>query len=709
MKRKRNFLKRLAAITSAMAFALGGLLLGSTTAAKVYAEETDVKTDGDWEYRVLEDGTAEITGYDGKAKDIEIPGEMDGLVVTSLGYNIFANLETYDSVTVPKSVTHIEKGSFGFAILMDGGLIAMMTALRICGYAGSAAEAYANDNGFKFCDVETEWSYGIWGSNDDEIYILGYNGKKTEIEIPGTIDGKKVVGIQAFAFQSDNLLKSVKLPDSVTYVGPGAFEYCKSLETIIANGEIEIYDNAFSECHSLTNVTMPNVSRVDYMAFSDCASLKTISISGYIGFAAFAGCTSLENVVILSGVESIGDYAFSGCSNLIKVSIPDSVTRIGGNAFYGTPWLESERTKNPIVIVNDVVIDAQTTSGKVSVPEGVTCIENYAFEGCSSLTEVSIPDSVTTIGNSAFSDCSSLTEVSIPDSVTWIGVRAFLGCSSLTEVSIPKEVKNIYEHAFGYYRDEKYNEVKIPDFIIYGYPDTVAEAYAKENGFTFIEIKDESEEKPTEAPTEKPTEAPSDAAITVETTGELASKLEMTNEEIFSAVSKVFTEEQLEAIRMGTTPLDIVFDITNIDSSIAENDKELIGKAVENIPGNDKFNFKVMNYLDLKLGAIIDGKELAVSETDGMITVSVELENPANGTYKVIRIHDGKTDVIDSKLSKDGKRLTFATDKFSTYAIVYSDVASGDSVSAGVIVMLTLGALAAAVLLTVNKFKTVKV
>lgn len=480
---------------------------------------------------------------------------------------------------------------------------------------------------------------------------------------------------------------------------------------------------------------------------------------GHRANIAFSSCNELTEISIPDGVTSIEGYAFSNCSGLKKLMIPESVTSIGANAFDGTPWLESEREKNPIVVVNGIVIDAQTASGKVTIPEGVTVIGDMAFNNCNDLTEVIIPESVTSIGQmafdfctglteiripgsvtnigglafdfctgltkitiegatsietSAFFRCSALTEVTIPESVTSIGYNAFAWCDALTDITIPKGVTSIGNRAFGYkYSGENDSNGyaiydKVPDFTIYGYPDTAAEAYAKENGFTFIEIKDESEEKPTEAPTEKPTEAPSDAAITVETTGELASKLEMTNEEIFSAVSKVFTEEQLEAIRMGTTPLDIVFDITNIDGSISENDKELIGKAVENIPGNDKFNFKVMNYLDLKLGAIIDGKELAVSETEGMITVSVELEKPANGTYKVVRIHDGSTDVIDSQLSKDGARLTFKTDKFSTYAIVYSDVASGDSVPAGVIVMITLGVLTAAALLTVNKFKTVK-
>ena len=40
-------------------------------------------------------------------------------------------------------------------------------------------------------------------------------------------------------------------------------------------------------------------------------------------------------------------------------------------------------------------------------------------------------------------------------------------------------------------------------------------------------------------------------------------------------------------------------------------------------------------------------------------------------TYYIIRMHDGKAEVIPSSVEND--KITFATDKFSTYAIIYSD------------------------------------
>ncbi|MDE5771140.1 MAG: leucine-rich repeat protein [Ruminococcus sp.] len=156
----------------------------------------------------------------------------------------------------------------------------------------------------------------------------------------------------------------------------------------------------------------------------------------------------IKEVIIEDGVTSIGDYAFYGCSSLTSVTVSDSVKSIGYGAFYDTLWLEEKQEENPLVIINNIVIDGQKCSDDVVIPDGVTSIEDYAFSDCSSLTSVTIPDSVTSIGAAAFDDCSNLTSVTIPDSVTSIGINAFNRCSSLTSVTIPDSVTSIGSGAF---------------------------------------------------------------------------------------------------------------------------------------------------------------------------------------------------------------------------------------------------------------------
>ena len=127
-----------------------------------------------------------------------------------------------------------------------------------------------------------------------------------------------------------------------------------------------------------------------------------------IGHGVFAYCGSLKSVTIPDSVTSIGSSAFADCNSLAHITIPNSVTNIGYHAFFRTKWLEDRRKENPLVIVNHILIDAQTASGEVVIPDGVTSIGDSAFSHCRKLTNVIIPNSVTSIGDFAFSSCYSL-------------------------------------------------------------------------------------------------------------------------------------------------------------------------------------------------------------------------------------------------------------------------------------------------------------
>ena len=63
------------------------------------------------------------------------------------------------------------------------------------------------------------------------------------------------------------------------------------------------------------------------------------------------------------------------------------------------------------------------------------------FFECSHITHIFIPNTVTSIGDWAFDGCSSLTNITIPNSVTSIGYWVFSGCSSLANINIPKRFK----------------------------------------------------------------------------------------------------------------------------------------------------------------------------------------------------------------------------------------------------------------------------
>ncbi|MCM1307807.1 MAG: leucine-rich repeat domain-containing protein [Butyrivibrio sp.] len=447
-----------------------------------------------------------------------------------------------------------------------------------------------------------------------------------------------------------------------------------------------------------------------------------------------------EKVIIPDTVTSIGVAAFWGCSSLKEIVIPDSVTYIGGVAFEGTKWLEEQRAKSPLVAVNGILVDAKTAKGDVKIPDGVVKISPLAFSENKDVTSVEMPDTVAEIGFQAFARCTSLKSVklsegltatsnalfifcdalesvNIPWRMTYIARDTFYCCSSLERIDIPFGVTEIAEEAFcgTAIRDitlpegvEKIGDkafdcdmlesVKIPrsvkeigenlfggdaeNKVIYGYAGTAAEAYAAENDIAFMVLDTNPSEEIFSTITVNPA------------AGDTAAEFEMGKMDIMYPFSLLLDKEEFEDAIYGNIRFDITLSVTKTDESVSEADRELILNAVDSASKEGKANYKVMNYFDIQFGATVGDREVKVIESPKAITISVPIDNAANGVYKVARIHGGEAELLDAELSGDGTRLIFETDKFSTYAIVYSDVASGGGAPTKLIALFVLAGLA---------------
>lgn len=195
----------------------------------------------------------------------------------------------------------------------------------------------------------------------------------------------------------------------------------------------------------------------------------------------------IKKVVIEDGITQIDGLSFAGFKNLTEVIIPDSVTSIGGNAFEGTPWLKARQAENPLVIVNGNLIDAQTCSGNVVIPDSVKSISYYAFYS-SKVASVTIPDGVISIEYNTFSNCSNLTSITIPESVTSI-YEAFDNCENLSEITILNPDCEISDYSISNGYDYDKGEYYF-NGTIYGYTNSTAQAYADKNGFNFQSLGD---------------------------------------------------------------------------------------------------------------------------------------------------------------------------------------------------------------------------
>ena len=226
------------------------------------------------------------------------------------------------------------------------------------------------------------------------------------------------------------------VPDVVTKIGRGAFWECESLREVrISDSVTEIEGGAFYRCVSIKFIVDSengSYSSIDGALFDKDGR---ILIAGHplvhngvccipdsvteIGERAFFECRSLREVRIPDSVTEIGIFAFCKCSSLREIRIPDSVTEIRKSAFVGC---YSARfivdSKNRYYSSKDGALfnkEAKTLivgyplvcNGVCNIPDSVTEVRNWAFDGCGSLREVCIPDSVKEIGENAFYGCDS--------------------------------------------------------------------------------------------------------------------------------------------------------------------------------------------------------------------------------------------------------------------------------------------------------------
>lgn len=405
--------------------------------------------DGDFRYRIQEDGTVIITGHaatrEKKKEDgsvsylaggqeyLEIPATIQGMTVTAIDNYTFTNTVNMKTIVFPESLREIGESTF-----WDSGITSVRFPSSLTKIGDGAFTDCKNLEKVEFADGEAVdigkgafrgariksffvpdshpnlavYQGVLFEKNKKELIAYPIADTRASYEIPR---GIRVIGQEAF---SCSALESVTVPDSVTEIGFCAFSGCNSLSEILLPDSVRIIRAyAFSACEALKYAQLgAGVTEIEWNAFGSCESLQSIYLPASLERldpSAFSECTSLQAVTVSKNNPNFFDVdnvLFSGNKLLLfpagldcdEYTVPDFVRIISGDAFHDTKIRKLTIPEN-VLMIWDGAFDYMPNLEELYLQEGLLVMP-YGYYETTNLKEITVPASVTLI-QSGFGDC----------------------------------------------------------------------------------------------------------------------------------------------------------------------------------------------------------------------------------------------------------------------------------------------------------------
>ena len=325
-----------------------GLTFFATLASGLACPFASLSADqvGPYTYEVVGDSVT-ITAFSKEVGgEVEIPAEIVGLPVQTIGPGAFQNCSLLTSVSIPPSLTSIGKRAF-----------------------------------------------------QDCAGLLRIRFHHSE----------NLTRIDDWAFEGCSGITTLTLPSSITTIGDYVFEDCKGMTSItLPEDLVSLGSWVFEDCNSLTSITIPpGVTSLGLRLFYRCHALRQVDLPPtvtVIRSGAFEECSALPSIDLPEGLTMIGDSAFWNCSGLSSLSIPESVTAVGRQAFTGCSALRVLRMPAGVTSIGEYAFEQCTALRTVAIPDTVAFIGEHAFDRCTALKEVLFCGDAPTLGRDAFPD-----------------------------------------------------------------------------------------------------------------------------------------------------------------------------------------------------------------------------------------------------------------------------------------------------------------
>ena len=384
------------------------------------------------EYEVV-DAKVTIKGYKGTEKAIAIPEKIDDHPVTAIAESAFADNTALEVLVLPSSIStmgqSILKGCTALRALRSPLLGERITKNSHLGYLfGSATYA---DNAR---DVPASLKL---------------------LEINGNFDS-----IHDFAFFECNDLVAVRLADRIVSLGKYAFYGCFSMKYLTVDRLKQLGDHALDSCAAFVSLEFTDsLTEIGLGALQGCTDLRRLTLpfvggsateNTYLGYVFGAEYPDFakgyypgrfQEITVLEGCISLGDYAFFECETLRKVTLPEGIRSIGVRAFDDCDSLSQILLPASLETIREnAFMDCDYLASVIFNGENLEEIGVNAFYNCLSLGEIKLPASLKSLPGSCFANCVSLESITM-EGVMSVEKNAFHNCVALKSVTAPDGIK----------------------------------------------------------------------------------------------------------------------------------------------------------------------------------------------------------------------------------------------------------------------------